>query len=310
MEDKHANKVVTSLLEVIAEHRQAQGLTYEQLADKAGIHRTTIGLLERNERSPSLQVAIQLASALGLELSEILSRAEAIASGKTPKAIQTVKERIVHKQHFHNEGILTQLTGLTHDCIREAIQGCYQTLDTIDFQLAAHNTPPLAKLVELANISAMIGNLLGGQIAGFSKGLYMRNRPHTYPDLLPLPPHKLNLEIKIALDTNMPKGHLPKPGTYMTFRYVLGDKKGTYKRGKDNRGDTAFLWEAKVGTLKIEDFAVSNTAGDSGKTAVIRTAAFDAMHVFYFVPELLPYAAARASRYPSNALPQLGLPTK
>jgi transcriptional regulator with XRE-family HTH domain len=303
VEDAQIRKIVNALIKVIAEYRQAQGLTYEDLADKAGIHRTTIGLLERNERTPTVQIALQLASALGVELSEILARAEAIASGKTPKAAQSVKERNVQRHHFHNEAALKKLTGLSCDCIRTAIQGCYQTLDTIDFQLATHNTPPLAKLVELANISSMIGNLLGGQIADCSNGLYIRNRPHTYPDLLPVPPHNLNVEIKIALDTNMAKGHLPKPGTYITFRYVLCDKNGSYTRGKENRGDTAFVWEGRAGALKEEDFAVSNTAGDSGKTAVIKTAAFNSMTVFYFVPELLPYSPKRAGHYPNAGLP-------
>jgi transcriptional regulator with XRE-family HTH domain len=301
VEDAQIRKTLNALVKVIAEYRQAQGLTYEDLADKAGVHRTTIGLLERNERTPTVQIALQLASALGVELSEMLARAEAIASGKSPKDLQSVKARNVQRQNFHNEADLTQLTGLNHECIRSAIQGCYQTLDTLDFQLATHNTPPLAKLVELANVSAMIGNLLGGQIAAWSNGLYTRNRPHTYPDLLPVPPHNLNVEIKIALDTNMAKGHLPKPGTYITFRYVLCDKHGKYTRGKENRGDTAFLWEGRVGMLAEKDFSVSNTAGDSGKSAVIRTDSFNSMTVFYFVPELLPYSAKRADKYPTAA---------
>ena len=255
MEDAHIHKIVSALIRVIADYRQAQGLTYEDLADRAGIHRTTIGLLERNERTPTVQIALQLASALGVELSEMLARAEAVASGKSPIDLQGIKERNVQRQHFHNEVILTRLTGLNHACIRSAIQGCYQTLDTVDFQLATHNTPPLAKLVELANISSMIGNLLGGQIAACSHGLYVRNRPHTCPDLLPVPPHDLNVEIKIALDTNLPKGHLPKPGTYITFRYVLCDKNGKYTRGKENRGDTAFVWEGRVGELTEGDFS-------------------------------------------------------
>ena len=305
VEEQYAKKIVTSLMEVITEYRKAQGLTYEKLADKEGVHRTTIGLLERNERSPTLQVVLQLASALGVELSETLSRAEAMASGNAPRTMAAVKERIVQRQHFHHERILAEFTGLNADCVKNAIQGSYQVLDSIDFQLAAHNTPPIAKLVELANISSMIGNLVGGQIATCSNGLYKRNRPHTYPDLLAVAPHDLNIEIKIALDTNMPKGHLPKAGTYMTLRYVLCDKKGQYIRGKENRGDTAFVWEGRVGRLAIADFAISNTAGDSGKTAVIRTASFKAMSVFYFVPEFLPYPASRAAEYPSATAAQI-----
>jgi transcriptional regulator with XRE-family HTH domain len=301
VENDQADKIVGALVKILAEYRQAQLLTYEELADRAGIHRTTIGLLERNERTPTVQIALRLAAALGLQLSELLARAEAIAGGKAHNDLQTVKQRMVQRQHFHNEAALTRLTGLNQECLRRAMQGCYQTLDTVDFQLAMHNTPPIAKLVELANISSMIGNLLGGQIATCSNGLYIRNRPHAFPDLLPIPPHGLNMEIKIALETNTPKGHLPKRGTYMTFRYVLCEKSGKYTRGKDNRSDTAFLWEGRVGALTSRDFAVSNTEGDSGKTAVIKTSAFNSMTVFYFVPELLPYSAKRATKYPITA---------
>ncbi len=132
-------------------------------------------LLERKERTPTVQVALQLAAALGAELSEMLARAEAIASGKTAESARSIKKRTAQKRHFHNESELMRLTGLSHECIRHAIQGCYQTLDTVDFQLKAHNSPPFARLVELANISSMIGNLLGGQIAACSNGLYIRN---------------------------------------------------------------------------------------------------------------------------------------
>jgi len=118
---------------------------------------------------------------------------------------------------------------------------------------------------------------------------------------LPIPPHNLNIEIKVALDTNMAKGHLPKSGTCMTFRYVLGDKNGKYVRGKENRGDTALVWEGRVGRLETGDFSCSNTAGDSGKTAVIKTDAFEAMTVFYYVPDYLPYGPSRGSKYPGMA---------
>jgi transcriptional regulator with XRE-family HTH domain len=300
MANNEASKIESALLDVITEYRKAQNLTYEQLADKTGIHRTTIALWERGERSPTIHFALQLASGLGIELSELLSRAEAIVMKKTPKALQAVKERVVHKNHFHNEEILRTTTGLDHTSLRTAIQGTYQTLDTIDFQLQTHNSPPMSKLVELANISSMLGNLLGGQIADSSKGLYIRNKPHTYPDLLPVKPHDRNIEIKIALDTNRPKGHLPKAGTYLTFRYVLCTKGGLYKRGKENRGDTIFIWEARVGEINESDFDISNTAGDSGKTAVIKTAVFDAMSVIYYVHDYLPYSSGRATRYPGQ----------
>ncbi len=100
VKDAQIRKIVSALIKIIAEDRKAQGLTYEDLADKAGVHRTTIGLLERNERTPMVHIAIQLADALGMKLSEILARAEAIAGGKIPEAARAVKKEVCQSNTF------------------------------------------------------------------------------------------------------------------------------------------------------------------------------------------------------------------
>lgn len=46
--------------------------------------------------------------------------------------------------------------------------------------------------------------------------------------------------------------------------------------------------------LTIADFDLSNTEGDSGKTAVVKTTSFDAMTLVYFNPALMPYGKARS----------------
>jgi transcriptional regulator with XRE-family HTH domain len=52
--------------------RQAQGLSQEALADKAGLHRTYIGAVERCERNITLFNANRIAQALGKSLSDCL----------------------------------------------------------------------------------------------------------------------------------------------------------------------------------------------------------------------------------------------
>ncbi|MCI5145090.1 MAG: hypothetical protein D3923_06050 [Candidatus Electrothrix sp. AR3] len=130
------------------------------------------------------------------------------------------------------------------------------------------------------------------------RSILKHNKPHAFLDLLPLKDNATNLEIKISLETNKPKGHLPKAGTYITFRYVLGDKFAHFQRGKDKRGDTVWIWEVKAGILEEEDFSCSNTAGDSGKTAVIKTKKHNKMKLIYYVPSLLPYAFRKEGEYP------------
>ena len=292
-------KTVEEFIRLCKKLREKQGLTIEQLADLANVHRTTIGLLERGERSPTLQIAVQIAGALGFPLSELIQESELIASGKvsTEDLAETHVSRSPKRAHLRNEEKLIETIGIDGAALLCAINSCYQTLDVIDEQLLSKGSPPIANLVELANLSSMVGNMIGGGIADCSNGLYIRNKPHTYPDLLPQKEPAVDLELKIALETNKPKGHLPKAGTYITLRYVLGDKKGNYTRGKENRGDTVWIWEVKVGVLAKEDFSCSNTEGDSGKTAVIKTNVHNKMHLVYYVPELLPYAPNKKREY-------------
>ena len=85
---------------------------------------------------------------------------------------------------------------------------------------------------------------------------------------------------------------------HLTFRYVLCDRAGRFVRGRATRGDTAFIWEVKVGSLQQSDYDVSNTEGDSGKTAVIKTAVLNDMALVYYDPALLPFAMSKDGRYP------------
>jgi len=174
----------------------------------------------------------------------------------------------------------------------------HQILDSIDEKLLEAGGERLAELVELANLSAIIGNLFRGGVVRFCDGKFAANTPHTYPDLLGRGDECVDVEIKVALENNKPKGHLIKPGPHLTIRYVLAKEDGQYQRGKENRGNVAWIWEVRIGTLKEEHFNFSNTTGDSGKTAVINAAGMDALSLIYFDVDhnpLSPEGAAHAS---------------
>ncbi|OGQ48526.1 MAG: hypothetical protein A3H42_05840 [Deltaproteobacteria bacterium RIFCSPLOWO2_02_FULL_46_8] len=292
----YPNAILKALLEILRSERERKGLNYEDFSAATGLHRTTLGLYERGERGPTVEAALNMARALGIPLSELLRKAESQASGNTISE-QFAKRREIPTSNFRNAEKLRSFTGFAVDALRSAISDCYQTIDTIDAQLAIHGAEPLSKLVELANLSSMIGNLLGAGLADSSNGLYVRNRSHAYPDLIPQSAEYSDLEIKVALEKNKPKGHLPKPGTYITFRYVLCDNKGVLTKGKNSRGHRVFIWEVKVGKVTKEDFDISNTAGDSGKTAIIKTSIFNAMPLIYFDKDLLPYSS-KSDQYP------------
>lgn len=52
--------------------RQALGISQEELAFRAGLHRTYIGMVERAERSISLQNAKKIADALNVKIDTLL----------------------------------------------------------------------------------------------------------------------------------------------------------------------------------------------------------------------------------------------
>lgn len=55
----------------IEELRNAAGLTRQELADQVDVHYQTIGYIERGEYSPSLVLALKMASVLGVSVEEI-----------------------------------------------------------------------------------------------------------------------------------------------------------------------------------------------------------------------------------------------
>lgn len=75
MEDP-AVRINASVLRQLARLRKEQGLSLEEVAHRAGIDRSYLGLLERGTRRPTLEVAIRVARALGKRLSGIVRKAE------------------------------------------------------------------------------------------------------------------------------------------------------------------------------------------------------------------------------------------
>jgi transcriptional regulator with XRE-family HTH domain len=258
--------------------RQALGLSQEALALAAGLDRTYIGGVERGERNISLLNIQKIAQALNVSSADLL---------QSPVRTEVIREPA--SNGFLNANVIESI-GLNHEILRQAIRDTYNLLNKIDMTLETAEVFPLSQTVELANLSSMIGNIFASAIAKHSNGLIKRNGPHKYPDLLTtgVSPQVPDLELKMALETNKPKGHLAKEGHYLICRYVLCQLDGSLRIGKEHRGVKPYIWEIRCGYLLLEHFNISNTAGDSGKTAVVNAAGMEILQVVYCDLERAP----------------------
>ena len=66
------NKILRQFGDEVERLRKAKGWSQEELAKKAGLHRTYIGSIERSERNVSLMNIQRIAKALNIEIRNLL----------------------------------------------------------------------------------------------------------------------------------------------------------------------------------------------------------------------------------------------
>lgn len=65
------NEYLKSFAQKVRTLREAKGISQEKLAERADLHRTYIGMVERLERNPSLVCIHKIANGLGVHVSEL-----------------------------------------------------------------------------------------------------------------------------------------------------------------------------------------------------------------------------------------------
>lgn len=66
----------------IRRRRERQGLSQEQLAERADLHRTYVSMVERAVRNISVDALCGIADALDLPASQLVAQAERLRDGK------------------------------------------------------------------------------------------------------------------------------------------------------------------------------------------------------------------------------------
>ena len=85
MEDP-ATTISQDCIRRLFEMRVKKGLSHQRLADMTGLSRSYIGFLENGQRRPTLEVAVRLAQALGVRLSDVMAKAEKSAPRRRARA--------------------------------------------------------------------------------------------------------------------------------------------------------------------------------------------------------------------------------
>lgn len=88
---REVEPMLVSLGRFIRQKRMSLGLSQEELADRAGLHRTYISDVERGIRNLTIGAAWFIAHGLGLELKDMISALEyhpAEVSEETPSTFQ------------------------------------------------------------------------------------------------------------------------------------------------------------------------------------------------------------------------------
>ena len=67
------NKILEKFGERVREERLKQHLSQEELASRAGVHRTYIGMIERAEKNITLENIEKIAKALEIPLEKIMN---------------------------------------------------------------------------------------------------------------------------------------------------------------------------------------------------------------------------------------------
>ena len=62
--------------QIVRRSRKRLGLSQEELAERCGLHRNAIGLIERGERSPNIETLIAIAKGLGVRPSQLVAQLE------------------------------------------------------------------------------------------------------------------------------------------------------------------------------------------------------------------------------------------
>lgn len=234
------NNILLRFGQRVREERLRQKLSQEGFAEKAGVHRTYIGMIERAEKNITLINIEKIASALNISIADLLT-----FSSPTSE---------------NNNYIYNNLQVIS---VKNAQEDVSLEISFVKIALARANdkillikeaVTDLFAILGMRNLSAFIGEIFVGEMVKAANGFLVKN-PHQdgYPDLLLMtPPGKILWEsLKNNLRDKKPFSPFPLGGIEVKATCgsvptpAQAQKKGLYKPG---------LGDARIDVLRSYDW--------------------------------------------------------
>lgn len=172
------SKVLVEFGEKVRTLRSELGISQEELASRAGLHRTYIGMIERAEKNLTLENIEKIAEAFEVKIADLF--------------IENVSFQ--HKYKFRNDYQAkfvgkTDSISLDNLLFEEALR-----ISNLKIAEIAGLVPSLFKTLGMRNLSSFVGENFVDSISKLSQGLLIKN-PHQdgYPDLLVMTDEGKNL---------------------------------------------------------------------------------------------------------------------
>jgi len=73
---KYCEKVVTEVVRLLREERKKRGLSNYAIWKRSGISQTALGRIEKEDCRPTLETALRISNAIGVDLPTILKKAQ------------------------------------------------------------------------------------------------------------------------------------------------------------------------------------------------------------------------------------------
>ena len=74
--DKHRERILESVADILVEERESKGLSMTVVAERSGLSRAMISFIENKRRNPTLDSLLRIADVLEVDIATVIRRAQ------------------------------------------------------------------------------------------------------------------------------------------------------------------------------------------------------------------------------------------